>query len=81
MLCQLVGCHLYMGTIVWRHMRVRAVLRYRRSGIVKTFEGLVVKWGHGEMDFAFAVVPVKVDLDIFSASVIKRDIIIFLGCQ
>ena len=30
------------------------------------------------MDFAFVVVPVKVDLDIFAASVVNRDIIVFL---
>ena len=33
--------------------------------------------GHGKVDFAFVVVPVEVDLDIFAASVIDRDIIIF----
>ena len=54
-----------------------AVLRYRRGGILKTFEGLVGKWGHGKVDFAFAVVPVKVDLDIFAVGVINRDIIMF----
>ena len=36
-----------------------------------------MKWGHGKVDFAFVVVPVEVDLDIFAAGVINRDIIIF----
>ena len=54
-----------------------AVLQYRWGGIFKTFEGFVAKQGHGKVDFAFVVVPVEVDLDIFAASVINRDIIIF----
>ena len=54
-----------------------AVLRYRRGGIFKTFEGFVVKRGHGKVDFAFVVIPVEVDLDIFAAGVIGRDIIMF----
>ena len=66
---------LYTGTIVWWRMWMRAVLRYRWSGIVKTFEGLVAKWGHGKVDFAFVIVPIDVDLDIFAGSVI--DIIVF----
>ena len=32
------------------------------------------------MDFAFVVVPVKVDLDIFASGVIDRDIIMFFEC-
>ena len=55
-----------------------AVLRYGQCGIVETFESFVVKWGYGEVDFAFVVVPIKVDLDIFAAGVINRDIIMFL---
>ena len=30
------------------------------------------------MDFAFDVVPMKVDFDIFAASVVDRDIVVFL---
>ena len=30
------------------------------------------------MDFAFVVVPVKVDFDIFTASVVDRDVVVFL---
>ena len=41
------------------------------------FEGFVAKQGHEEVDFAFVVVLVEVDLDIFAAGVIDRDIIIF----
>ena len=55
-----------------------AVLRYGRGGIVETFESFVVKRGHREVDFAFVIVPIEVDLDIFAASVINRDIIMFL---
>ena len=29
------------------------------------------------MDFAFVVVPIKVDFDIFAASVVNRDIVVF----
>ena len=53
------------------------VLRYGRSGIFKMFEGFVTRCGHGKVDFAFAVVPVEVDLDIFADGVINRDIIMF----
>ncbi len=70
-------CHLYTGTVVWRHMRIWAVLRYGQGGSFKTFEGFVVKRGHGKVDFAFVVIPVEVDLDIFAACVINRDNIIF----
>ena len=52
-------------------------MQYRRGGIIKTFEGFVAKRGHGKVDFAFVVVPVKVDLDIFASGVIDRDIIMF----
>ena len=55
-----------------------AVLRYGWGGFVETFESFVAKRGHGEVDFAFVVVPVEVDLDIFLAGVIDRDIISFL---
>ena len=54
-----------------------AVLQYIRDGIFKMFEGFVMKRGHGKVDFALVVVPVEVDLDIFEAGVIDRDIIIF----
>ena len=54
-----------------------AVLHYIRGGIFKMFEGFVMKWGHGKVDFTFVVVPVKVDLDIFAAGVIDRDIMMF----
>ena len=54
-----------------------AVLRYRWGGIFKLFEGFVVEWGHGKVDFAFVIVPVKIDLDIFVVSVIDRDIVMF----
>ena len=54
-----------------------AVLRYKRGGIFKTFESFVAKWGHGKVDFTFVIVPVKVNLDIFAAGVIDRDIIMF----
>ena len=54
-----------------------AVLQYGRGGIVETFESFVAKRGHGEVDFAFVVVPIKVDLDIFVAGVIDRDIIMY----
>ena len=70
-------CHLYMGAIVSRHMWMWAVVQHGWGGIFKTFEGFVVKRGREKVDFAFVVVPVKVDLDIFAASVIDRDIIIF----
>ncbi len=30
------------------------------------------------MDLAFVVVPIKVDLEIFAASVVDRDIVVFL---
>ncbi len=33
--------------------------------------------GHGKVDFAFDLVPVEADLDIFAAGVIDRDIIVF----
>ena len=36
-----------------------------------------MKWGDGKVDFAFVVVPVEVDLDIFAAGVMNRDIIMF----
>ena len=35
------------------------------------------KRGHRKVDFAFVIVPVEVDLDIFVAGVINRDIIVF----
>ena len=54
-----------------------AVLHYGRGGIFKTFEGFVAKRGHGKVDFVFVVVPEEVDLDIFAAGVIDRDIIMF----
>ena len=54
-----------------------AVLRYGRGGNVEAFESSVMKQGHGEVDFAFVVVPIKVDLDIFAAGVIDRDVIMF----
>ncbi len=54
-----------------------AVLQYRQGDFFKTFEGFVAKRVHGKVDFAFVVVPVKVDHDIFVASVIDRDIIMF----
>ena len=55
-----------------------AVLQYGRGGIFKMFEGFVVKMGHGKVDLTFVVVPVEVSLNIFVASVIYRDIIVFL---
>mgnify|MGYP006173479443 CR=1 FL=1 len=54
-----------------------AVLQYGRGGISYTFQGFVAKWGHGKVDFAFVVVSAEVDLDIFAAGVIDRDIIMF----
>ncbi len=54
-----------------------AVLGYGQSGIFKPFEGFFVKRGHGKVNFAFVIVPVEVDLDIFVAGVINRDIIMF----
>ena len=39
--------------------------------------GLCCNWGHEKVDSAFVVVPVEVDFDIFAASVIDRDIIMF----
>ena len=54
-----------------------AVLRYGRGGIFKTFEGFVTKQDHGKVDFAFVVVPVEVNFDIFASGVIDGDIIMF----
>ena len=53
------------------------VLQYGWDGISKTFEGFVVKQGNGNRDFAIVIVPIEVDLDIFEAGVINRDIIVF----
>ena len=33
--------------------------------------------GHGKVDFAIVVAPIKVDLDVFVAGVIDRDIGVF----
>ncbi len=55
-----------------------AVLQYRWGGIFKMFEVFVTKRGHGKVDFAFVIVPVEVDFYIFAASVINRDIVIFI---
>ncbi len=68
---------LYIGSVVWRHMQMWAVLRYGWSGIFKMFEGFVAKRDHGKVDFAFVIVPVEVDLVIFAAGVIDRDIVLF----
>ena len=54
-----------------------AVLQYGRGGIVETFESFVAKRVHGEADFPFVVVPIEVDLDMFVAGVIDRDILMF----
>ena len=54
-----------------------AVLQYGRDGIVEMFESFVVKRGQREVNFAFVVVPIEVDRDIFTAGVINRDIVMF----
>ena len=46
----------------------------------KRLRVLGAKRGHGKVDFAFVVVPVEVDLDIFASSVIYGDVIMFFEC-
>ena len=48
---------LHFCSKIGKDMLVRLILQLLRPHVVKTMEGIVNVAGHGEMDFAFYVVP------------------------
>jgi len=49
---------------------MRTVLLGGWCDIVETFEGLLMEWGHGKVDFTVVVLPVKVNFDAFFSGVV-----------
>ena len=73
-------CHLCAHAIMRWHVWIWAVLLYGWGDIVKMFKGFFAKKGHGKVNFAIFVVPVKIDFDVFASCVINRDTVVFFEC-
>jgi hypothetical protein len=75
-------CHVYFCVVVWKYVQMWAVLINGWCDVVKTFECLLTKRGHGKVDFAVVIVPADIDFqgNLFHCCPQRHDNII-LGHQ